>query len=133
MNDELNIKKLRRIFCFGLFIIIVGTGLHDVKALQFEMMKDYFFHDYLYMASVDMGIILLLWGAKIISFTHKPSRYFIAYGMDICIIDLIHITFNNPYVFNLTKFNVIMFSTALLLTQLILNRYWHWWKIQKII
>lgn len=123
MNDELNIKKLRRIFCFGLFVIIVGTGLHDVKALQFQMMKDYFFHDYLYMASVDLGIIFFLWGAKIISFTHKASRYFFSYGISICIVDITHVTFNNPYVFDLSKFNQFMASTALFLTGILLNKY----------
>lgn len=133
MQDELNIKKLRRIFCFGLFVILLGTGLHDVDHLKFKMFGEYYFHDYLYMVSVDIGLVLFLWAGKIISFSQKSARYFLAYGIDICIVDAIHITFNDPYVFSLTKFNLFMFSTALLLTQLILNRYWHWWKIQKII
>ena len=117
----------------GLLIIIVTSGLHDWKFIQVQMRPDYYFHDFLSMLGGDLGMLMWAWALKIRFFETKVDRYLMDYAMDLCIVDMVYISLFNPYVFDLQKLYWFAFASVVLVIKILLNRYWHWFRIQKII
>lgn len=125
--------KVKWLAIIGLIIIVVTSGLHDWKYLQFEIMKDYLFNDWLSIFGGNIGMLLWAWALKKILFEDKAARYVMDYGIDLCIVDMVFVTLYNPYAFNFTKIEWFAVASGFLIIKLLLNKFWHWFRIQKII
>lgn len=126
-------KQAKWLSIIGLLIIVITSGLHDVKALQFPIVGEYMFNDWLSMFGSDIGMLLWAWAFKTVFFEDKPIRYAMVWAIDLCIIDAVFVTCFDPYTFSLSKLEWFGFTTGIFVLKLALNKYWGWWRAQRIL
>lgn len=124
---------MRRLVVAAILSIVLLTGAHDIEYLKIPFRGEFMLNDWLYMVGVDLAFVFLFWFAKTTLYETKAYRYLCNFGVDMMLIDLAFITTCDPYTINLSKIEWFIASLCVLVVKLILNRYWHWFKIQKIV
>lgn len=116
-------------------LICIGTSIFiDIPGFDFEFNHTKFGVWLLYVGqSLAGGGVFVWWAFRKIYFRNKTLRYIFDFYMELSIVDFIHTTFFIHYVFYWSQWWYLLYASLILIIKLLLNRYWHWFKIQELI